>query len=146
MFCRGTKGAVLEWELERPGTTITVTTDNAKNTVNAVSEAGPSPQIGCFAHTINLASQKAAGLNQVSRVLGQVRGIVSFFHRIPTAAHVLESKQEMLNVPKHTLTQDVTTRWNSSYDMLERYCEQQAAVYSALTEKIKMSPHCLTRM
>ncbi|KAI4791001.1 hypothetical protein KUCAC02_034269, partial [Chaenocephalus aceratus] len=44
-------------------------------------------------------------------------------------------KQEMLNVPKHKLIHDVPTRWNSSYDMVERYIEQQAAVYSALTEK-----------
>ncbi|KAJ4946432.1 hypothetical protein JOQ06_024099 [Pogonophryne albipinna] len=41
----------------------------------------------------------------------------------------------MLNVPKHKLIHDVPTRWNSSYDMVERYLEQQAAVYSALTEK-----------
>ena len=31
---------VAEWKLERPGTTISVTTDNAKNSVNAVSRAG----------------------------------------------------------------------------------------------------------
>lgn len=41
----------------------------------------------------------------------------------------------MLNVEKHTLIHDVTTCWNSSYNMLERYLEQQAAVYSALTER-----------
>ena len=76
------------------------TTDNARNIVNAVKEAGLGPQIGCFPHTINLASQKATGLNQVSRVLGRVRRIVSFFHRSSTAAHILESKQEMLNVPR----------------------------------------------
>ncbi|XP_057684886.1 E3 SUMO-protein ligase ZBED1 [Corythoichthys intestinalis] len=136
ILAEGLKGTVLEWKLERPGTTITVTTDNARNIVNSVKEAGLGPQIGCFAHTINLASQKATGLNQVSRVLGKVRRIVSFFHRSSTAAHILENKQEMLSIPKHTLIQDVPTRWNSSHDMLERYLEQQAAVYSALTEKV----------
>ncbi|KAK7934311.1 hypothetical protein WMY93_005207 [Mugilogobius chulae] len=129
------KEAVHEWKLERSYATIPVTTDNARNIINAVKEAGLGPQIGCFAHTINLASQKATGLNQVSRLLGKVRKIVTFFHRSTTAAHILQSKQEMLNVPKHKLIQDVPTRWNSSYDMLERYLEQQAAVYSALTEK-----------
>ncbi|KAK7921885.1 hypothetical protein WMY93_008787 [Mugilogobius chulae] len=88
------KEAVHEWKLERSDATIPVTTDNARNIINAVKEAGST-----------------------------------------TAAHILQSKQEMLNVPKHKLIQDVPTRWNSSYDMLERYLEQQAAVYSALTEK-----------
>lgn len=46
--------AVQEWKLEKPGITIPVTTDNAKNITNAVKEAGLGPQIGCFAHTINL--------------------------------------------------------------------------------------------
>lgn len=123
---------MLEWKLN-PGTTFTVTTDNARSIVNAVKEAGLGPQIGCFAHTIKLAAPKAKGLNQVSRVLARVRRFVSFFHRSSTAAHI----QEMLNVPKHTLIQDVSTRWNSSHGMLERYLEQQAAVYSALLEKNK---------
>ncbi|KAI4824513.1 hypothetical protein KUCAC02_013017 [Chaenocephalus aceratus] len=129
------KEVVSEWKLERPGNTIPVTTDNARNIVNAISEAGLGPQIGCFAHTINLAAQKATGINQVSRLLGRIRSVVSFFHRSTTAAHILQCKQEMLNVPKHKLIHDVPTRWNSSYDMVERYLEQQAAVYSALTEK-----------
>lgn len=51
---------------------------HARNIVNAISEAGLGPQIGCFAHTINLASQKATGINQVSRVLGRIRNVVFF--------------------------------------------------------------------
>ncbi|KAJ4930342.1 hypothetical protein JOQ06_019346, partial [Pogonophryne albipinna] len=72
-------------------------------------------------------------VNQVSRLLGKIRRAVYFFHRSTTAAHVLGQKQEMLHLPKHRLINDVATRWNSSYEMVERYLEQQSAVYSALS-------------
>lgn len=124
-----------EWKFEWSRSTIPDTTDNAKNIINAISEAGLAPHIGCFAHTINLAAQKATAINQVSRLLGRVQSALSFFHCSTTAANILQSKQEMLKVPKHKRIHDVPTRWNSSYDMVERYLEQQAAVYSALTEK-----------
>lgn len=126
---------VVEWKLDRQNSTIPVTTDNAKNIVNASNAAGLSPHIGCLAHTVNLASQKGLGVNQISRLLGRVRRVVTFFHRSTTAAAILKSKQDMLQLPPHKLVQDVITRWNSSYDMITRYLEQQAAVYSALAEK-----------
>lgn len=118
--------AVSERNLERPGMTIAVTTDNARNIVNAISAAGLGPHIACFAHTLNLATKKALEVKQVSHVLAKMRS---------TAAYILESKQNMLDLPNHRLIIDVATRWNSSYEMVERYLEQQAAIYSALTEK-----------
>ncbi|XP_073721603.1 E3 SUMO-protein ligase ZBED1-like [Misgurnus anguillicaudatus] len=132
---------VAEWKLERPGTTISVTTDNAKNIVNAVREAGLGPHVACFAHTLNLAAQKALAVNQVSRLLGKIRKIVTFFHRSTTAAYVLERKQVALDLPKHCLIHDVSTRWNSSYEMVERYLEQQVAIYSALTDNTVKNKH-----
>lgn len=62
------KDVVPEWKLERPRTSIAVTTNNAKNIVHAVCETGLGPQVGCFAHSINLAQQKATA-SQVSRLL-----------------------------------------------------------------------------
>ena len=56
---------VVEWKLDGQNATIPVTTDNAKNIVNASHAAGLSPHIGCFAHTVNLASQKGLGVNLI---------------------------------------------------------------------------------
>ncbi|XP_060768023.1 E3 SUMO-protein ligase ZBED1-like [Neoarius graeffei] len=126
---------VTEWKLERRGMPIAVTTDNARNIVNAVGEAGLGPHIACFAHTLNLAAKKALEIKQVLHVLAKMRSTVAFFHRSTTAAYILERKQEMLGLPKHCLINDVATRWNSSFEMVERYLEQQAAVYSALAER-----------
>lgn len=88
-----------------------------------------------FTHAINLASQKAMAVQQISRLLAKIRKIVTFFHRSTTAAHVLKTKQELLQLPIHKLIQDIPTRSNSSYDMIERCIEQQTAVYSAMTGK-----------
>lgn len=84
-------------------------------------------QIGCFGHVIKMTVQ------QISHVIEKTRKLVTFFHRSTTVARMLKTKQEKL--PVHKLNQDVITRWNSSHDMLERYSEQEAAMYSAMTDK-----------
>lgn len=129
------EAAVAEWKISKSNAPVPVTTDNAKNIANAVELAGFSPHVRCFAHTVNLAAQRGLGVQQVSRLLGRVRKVVTFFHRSTTAAEMLKQKQELLQLPSHKLIQDVVTRWNSSHDMLERYLEQQAAIFSALTDK-----------
>uniref|UniRef100_A0A9J8BL29 BED-type domain-containing protein n=1 Tax=Cyprinus carpio carpio TaxID=630221 RepID=A0A9J8BL29_CYPCA len=112
------KSAVKEWGLDKIGTRIV--------------EAELSPHIRCFAHTLNLASQAGLKVNAVSRLLGRVRRVASFFHRSSTATAVLTTKQKLLNLPVHKLIIDVVTRWNSSLDMVEHYLEQQQAVAAAL--------------
>jgi hypothetical protein len=129
------KLAVAEWKLERPFGIIPIVTDNASNIVNGVKEAAIGPHIRCLAHTVNLAAQRGVQVNNMSRVLGRVRRVVSFFHRSTTATSILKEKQQLLQLDIHKLIADVPTRWNSSYDMVERYLEQQAAIFATLSAK-----------
>lgn len=76
---KGLREAVEDWKLVQPNVTIPVTTDNARNIVNAVTAAGLGPQIGCFVHTITLAVQKGMAVQQVSHLLAKMRKIVTFF-------------------------------------------------------------------
>ncbi len=97
---------------------LVLVTDNASNMAVA-AQLGKFPHVRCYAHTLNLASQRTLKLLAVSRLLGRVRHIVTFFHRSTTAKHQLEEKQKQLNLPCHKLKSDVITRWNSAYEMLE---------------------------
>lgn len=128
--------AVEEWGLKK-SQPVAITTDNASNIVSGISNISSefSPHIRCFAHTLNLATQRAINCQQVDRVAGRIRRIVSFFLRSSKATAIMASKQVLLELPKHKLIQDVSTRWNSTYDTFSRYIEQQPAVFATRLSK-----------
>lgn len=88
-------------------------TDNTSNMAVA-AELGKFPHVKCYAHMLNLASQRALKLPTVSRLLGRVRRITTFFHRNTAAKHQLEEKQKLLGLAKHKLKTDASTRWTSA--------------------------------
>lgn len=91
-----------------------------------------------FCTHINLASNKALNDPSLSKVLGKVRSVVTFFHKSNIATELLKVKQEGLNLPTHRLIMDCKTRWNSTYSMLERFLEQSPAILATiLDENIK---------
>ena len=122
----------LEWKLsdKKPA----LVTDNARNMLLAGASAEMEPHIRCIAHTINLSSQKALKVETVSALLVKLRKLVTFFHRSPKACEALREVQAQLKLKQ--LVHDVSTRWNSSLDMMERLWEQQAAV-TLTTRKMK---------
>lgn len=74
-------------------------------------------------------------ISSVSRLLGRMRRVATFFHSSSTATHILEEKQRALQLPEHKLIQDVRTRWNSSFDMMNRYWEQQPEIFATFLHK-----------
>lgn len=74
------KAALEEWDLISKDPAIV--TDNAANMSVAAD-------FRCFAHTLNLASERALKLPAVARLLGRVRRLSTFFKRSTTASHVL---------------------------------------------------------
>lgn len=118
-----------EWQLSHKD--VMLVTDNASNMI-AAAQFGTFPHVKCFAHTLNLASQCALKVGALSRLLGRIRRISTFFHRSTTASHCLKVKQQCLGLKNHKLITDVATRWNSAYDMVERFLEQQPAICATL--------------
>ena len=122
---------VEEWQIIPPPVVVN---DNAANIVKAVRTLG-WVDIGCFAHTLNLAARAGLQLKTASSILGRGRSLVSYFKRSAVAMSVLKEKQNALSLPKHALINDVVTRWNSAYDMISRIVEQEEAIIAALVDK-----------
>jgi hypothetical protein len=108
-----------------------ITTDNAAPIVKAIRDSGYTG-VRCFAHTLNLGTQKATQIRDIDNIIIRVRRIVQHFHQSGKATSTLESVQTAMEIPKHILIMDVTTRWNSTYDMLCRFLEQESAVQAVV--------------
>ncbi|XP_052267568.1 E3 SUMO-protein ligase ZBED1-like [Dreissena polymorpha] len=99
--------------------------DNARNNECAASLCEDWGDLGCFAHSLQLTLKPAMELPSVSTVVSGCRKLVGHFKHSTTLTLELGVRQKTMNVPQHTLTQDVPTRWNSTYLMMEHLVEQQ---------------------
>ncbi|XP_063222172.1 E3 SUMO-protein ligase ZBED1-like [Bacillus rossius redtenbacheri] len=116
-----------EWGIDRK--VVAVVSDNAANMVAAVNLTGWT-HISCFAHNLNLIVQHGLDGTKTKILLTKVKSIVAFFKRSPQACAKLKSMQEQLGEPCLKLKQEVVTRWNSTYDMLQRIVDVKDALAS----------------
>lgn len=105
--------------------------DNAANAVNGLELTG-WPHFGCVAHTLQLCVNSGLDTPAITQMTATARKIVGHFKHSVVAMSGLREKQLQLEVPQHHLIQDVSTRWNSTYFMLDRLAEQRVAIYATI--------------
>ena len=112
-----------------------VVRDNAANMVRGMDVAG-IPSVGCFAHSMQLCIQpqltsKKDDVKYIVQLLAQCRSLVGHFSHSVLAKEKFRGVQEsMQGIPHHKLIQDVATRWNSTYYMVDRIVEQEEVITS----------------
>jgi len=108
--------------------------DNGSNMIKAMTEAN-LPSFGCFAHTLQLVVNDGILTQRgVKDLLAVCRSIVGHFKHSSVAYHKLAQIQENSDLPKHTLKQDVSTRWNSAPYMVESILEQKMTLAAYAVE------------
>lgn len=108
--------------------------DSGANMVKAMCDADLA-HASCFAHTLQLSLHDAILAQQsVADLMKDSRKLVGHFKHSSSATSRLHDIQKEIGLPVHQLLQDVATRWNSSYLMLNRLSEQKRAVSLYLTE------------
>jgi hAT family C-terminal dimerisation region/BED zinc finger len=102
--------------------------DNAANMISAMSIAKVA-DFGCMAHTLQLVLHDALfSQTTVENIVKKSRKIVTHFKHSEQACRHLSDCQVSCDVPVHRLIQDVETRWNSTFLMLQRLSEQRKAL------------------
>ncbi|XP_036322308.1 zinc finger BED domain-containing protein 4-like [Rhagoletis pomonella] len=100
---------------------ICIVTDNAKSMLNAC-DILKIAHLPCVAHTLNLAVHDALMLKAedgyLKPIITKCKNIVHFFKCSSIATEKLKEAQNTPTPLK--LIQDMPTRWNSTYNMLER--------------------------
>lgn len=109
--------------------------DNGSNMIKGIKDAG-FPAIACFIHTLQLVIKDSLKSQRaVYDVISTSRNIVTHFNHSSVACDNLSNIQKhKLNKSEKKLIQDVSTRWNSTYYMLERLLEQKNALALFVSE------------
>ena len=117
-----------------------VVTDNATNMVASMLTGELGLHIRCFAHTLQLAVNDEMKLPAISKATAAARRLVGHFNHSAQATKALKDAQlQQLGADDAgketrplTLVQDVATRWNSTFLMMQRLLQLRVPVYAVI--------------
>lgn len=89
---------------------------------------------GCYAHTLNLAVQGGlSATEELIRLINKVKSAVAYFKRSAEAWEKLKKYQEQAGKTAKRPLQCISTRWNSTFYMLQRFVELKEEMNSAIS-------------
>lgn len=118
-----------KWDIE--GKITIIATDSARNMI-AAARILPYDHMPCIAH-----------ISGFDTALAKCRKIVSHVKHSPANPAELNPVQKSRNETEEPLTQDVSTRWNSTLEMVQRLSRSQAAIKATLSQqqhKLMLTP------
>jgi len=89
----------------------------------------------CNAHCLQLCLKSGLSSNGISRLLGAGRKLVTHFRHSVVATEELKRRQVQMETSSKKLIQDCSTRWNSSFYMLERLVEMRWPISAVLSDE-----------
>lgn len=124
------RSLMVEWGIE--GKVTCLVTDAAAN-MTATARNLAIRHVVCIAHALNLVVKKSIdqtpGLEDLRT---RARKVVTYFRSSTTAKEKLKNVQQQMNCAVMKLIQEVDTRWNSSFLMLQRLYDERQTVGAAL--------------
>ncbi|CAL9691328.1 unnamed protein product [Knipowitschia caucasica] len=123
-ICEAFEKMFQKWSITKDKVHV-VLRDNARNMIKAMELCGVC-SLGCMAHTLQLAIHEAVlSQKSVSDCIAIGRKMVGHFKHSQVATTALANLQTQLGLCPARLQQDVPTRWNSTFYMLQSLIQQK---------------------
>ena len=126
------------WDIEHDKIHLLVH-DSGANMVKGVRLA-EYDSARCFIHMLQRAITESLKVQpEVTTMIAAGRRLVTHFNHSGLAQEKLLVIQKELNLPEHQLVQDINTRWNSTFYMIERLLEQKRALSLYIADHDKLT-------